>query len=42
VDEYANKKHEATDIPRQRGGVITAEGPHTNGHTPAVEVAKAG
>lgn len=42
VDEYANKKPEETDIPRQRGGVITADGPQANGHAVVAEVAKAG
>ena len=42
VDEYANKKPDETAIPRQRGGVITSDGPQTNGHTAPAEVAKAG
>jgi 1-acyl-sn-glycerol-3-phosphate acyltransferase len=42
VDEYANKKPDEVAIPRQRGGVITSAGAHTNGSAPNVEVAKAG
>jgi hypothetical protein len=42
VDEYANKKPDEEAIPRQRGGVITADGPQTNGHATVAEVVKAG
>ena len=42
VDEYANKKPDEDAIPRQRGGVITADGPQTNGHAAVAEVVKAG
>ncbi len=42
VDEYANKKPDEVAIPRQRSGVITAEGPGGNGHAAVAEVAKAG
>jgi 1-acyl-sn-glycerol-3-phosphate acyltransferase len=42
VDEYANKKPDEVAIPRQRGGVITADGPTGNGHAAVAEVAKAG
>jgi 1-acyl-sn-glycerol-3-phosphate acyltransferase len=41
VDEYANKKPDEATIPRQRGGVITAAGPATNGAAAVTEVAKA-
>jgi 1-acyl-sn-glycerol-3-phosphate acyltransferase len=42
VDEYANKKPDEDPIPRQRGGVLTSDGPSGNGHTAPAEVAKAG
>jgi 1-acyl-sn-glycerol-3-phosphate acyltransferase len=42
VDEYANKKTEEPEIPRKRGGVITADGPSGNGAAHVAEVAKAG
>ncbi len=42
VDEYANKKPDEVAIPRQRGGVLTADGPSGNGATTHAEVAKAG